>query len=355
MKGVLAALDHLDGRQAAALIVDGRLRDLLIDPPEDDPRPVPGQIHRAIPERPAKGMGGVMLRLAGGARGFLRQAKGIAPGKPLLVQVATVAERHKAAPVTTRLMLKGRAAIVTPGAPGRNIARRIRDAGIRAELGALADAVMADAPPDMGLILRSAAAHLDSDAIRDEIAALLDTARAILSDPGREAELLLDAPTAHEVAWRDWTDPFPDQVDRHPGSFADHGLFEMLDALQAPEVALPGGARLSIEPTRALTAVDIDTGGDFSPAAGLKANLAAMRALPLQLRLRGLGGQIVIDPAPMPRKDRRGVEQALSRALREEGTETAILGWTTAGLIELQRKRDRFPLADLLQGIALEG
>ena len=355
MKGVLAALDHLDGRQAAALIVDGRLRDLLIDPPADDPRPAPGQIHRAIPERPVKGMGGVMLRLAGGARGFLRQGRGVAPGKPLLVQVATVAERSKAAPVTTRLMLKGRAAIVTPGAPGRNIARRIRDAEVRAELAALADTAMSDAPSGMGLILRSAAAHLDADAIRDEIAALLDTARAILSDPGCEAELLLDAPTAHEAAWRDWTDPFPDQVDRRPGSFADHGLFEMLDALQMPEVPLPGGARMSIEPTRALTAVDIDTGGDFSPAAGLKANLAAIRALPLQLRLRGLGGQIVIDPAPMPRKDRRSVEQALSRALREEGTETAILGWTTAGLIELQRKRDRFPLADLLRGIASGG
>ena len=54
-----------------------------------------------------------------------------------------------------------------------------------------------------------------------------------------------------------------------------------------------------IEPTRALVAVDINTGPDTSPAAGLKANIAAIRALPRELRLRGLGGQVVIDSCPL--------------------------------------------------------
>ena len=81
-----------------------------------------------------------------------------------------------------------------------------------------------------------------------------------------------------------------------------------LDALRAAHVPLGGGASMYVEPTRALVAVDVNTGGDTTPAAGLKANIAAARELPRQLRLRGLGGQITLDLAPMPKKDRRQFE-----------------------------------------------
>ena len=100
-----------------------------------------------------------------------------------------------------------------------------------------------------------------------------------------------------------------------------------------------------IEATRALVAVDVNTGGDFSFAAGLKANLAAARDLPRQLRLRGLGGQVVIDFAPVGKKDRLSIEQVLTRALRADAIDTNIVGWTPLGHLELQRKRERLPLA----------
>ena len=103
-----------------------------------------------------------------------------------------------------------------------------------------------------------------------------------------------------------------------------------------------------VEPTRALVAVDVNTGGDTSPAAGLKANLAAARELPRQLRLRGLGGQITLDLAPMAKKDRRGFETALRAAFRKDGVETALVGWTPLGHYELQRKRDRVALSEVL-------
>ncbi|HBN32176.1 MAG TPA: ribonuclease G, partial [Rhodobacteraceae bacterium] len=82
--------------------------------------------------------------------------------------------------------------------------------------------------------------------------------------------------------------------------------------------------------------------------AGLKANLAAARDLPRQLRLRGLAGQIVVDFAPMGKKERRTVEQAMNRALRQDTVETNLVGWTPLGHMELQRKRDRIPLTQLV-------
>ncbi|MCA9002375.1 MAG: ribonuclease E/G, partial [Planctomycetes bacterium] len=155
-------------------------------------------------------------------------------------------------------------------------------------------------------------------------------------------ELLLDGPGPHEAAFRDW--PAPDLLDAEPGSFERHGVLDLLGALHGPEVALGQGAFAYIEPTRALIAVDVNTGADTSPAAGLKANLGTARALPRALRLRGLGGQIVIDPAPMPKKDRRAFEQALRAAFRTDPIETALVGWTPLGHFELQRKRERLPL-----------
>ena len=81
------------------------------------------------------------------------------------------------------------------------------------------------------------------------------------------------------------------------------------------------------------------------PAAALKANIAAARDLPRQLRLRGLGGQVVVDFAPMPKRDRATVEQVLRAAFKGEAAETSLAGWTALGLYELVRKRDRLPLA----------
>lgn len=345
MKGRVVVLSHLDGREAAALMVDGRLEDLLVAAGPDGP-PAPGAIFRGVVDRPVKGQGGVFLRLPDGLRAFLREAKGLRPGQPLLVQVTGHAEPGKAVPVTTRLLFKSRHAIVTPDAPGLNLSRRIRDEGERARLAEIAASAMAGS--DHGLILRSAAEDAGDEEIAADIAAMRDLAAQVMGDASREPELLLDGPGPHLLAWRDWADPPPDEVAEGPGAFADHGVLEALGGLGRAEVALGGGATMWVEPTRALVAVDINTGADTTPAAGLKANLAAARELPRQLRLRGLGGQVAIDFAPMPKNDRRAVEGVLKAAFRADPVETALAGWTPLGHYELQRKRERLPLAGVL-------
>ena len=114
MKGRTIVLDHLDGVEAAALMVDGILHDLLVD---DESMPRPGAIFRAICDRPLKGQGGMMLRLPEGGTAFLRAGRGLKPGQAMLVQVTGYAEDGKAVPVTDRVLYKSRYAIVTPGKP----------------------------------------------------------------------------------------------------------------------------------------------------------------------------------------------------------------------------------------------
>jgi ribonuclease G len=349
MKGRVVVLDEIAGRQAAALVVDGRLEDLRVDPADD--RAIPGAIYRAVADRPVKGQGGIFVKLPQGT-GFLRQISGIAPGQRLLVQVTGPAEDGKAVPVTARLLFKSRFAILTPDAPGLNISRRIRDEDRRAELQAIAEAQMAGAAETLGLILRSACWDAEEDAVAEDIAAMRGLAEAVLADVTGGPELLVEGAGAHELAFRDWLDPAVDDADTEAGSFARHGVAEAVEALLLPRISLDSGGHMMLEPTRALVAVDVNTGPDTSPAASLKVNIAAARELPRQLRLRGLGGQVVVDFAPMPKRDRHILDQVMKAAFKAEG-ETNLAGWTTLGLYELTRKRDRLPLANLLDG-ALE-
>ena len=347
MKGVVIALDQIGGRDAAALIVDGVLMDFAIDPPEGAP-PQAGAIFRAVADRQMKGQGGIFLKLPDGSSAFLKQTGGIAPGQHLLVQVTGHAEAGKAVPVTTRLLFKSRFAIVTPDAPGLNISRRIKDEARRAALEALATGGMAGADERYGLILRSAAEAEDDAVIADDLRAMRELAEKVMADLPGAPELLVDAVGAHELAWRDWVDPDPDEVADGKDAFRHLGVLELLDALRRPIVALGGGASMAVEPTRALVAVDVNTGADTSPAAALKANIAAARDLPRQLKLRGLGGQVVVDFAPMPKRDRAVLDQVLKAAFRHDGAETTLAGWTLLGNYELQRKRERMPLATSL-------
>lgn len=344
MKGRHVIIGRLFGREAAALMVDGQLHDLLADPAPVTPF-APGAILRGKVERLAKGQGGVFVRLPEGARGWLRDRAGVGEGQAVLVQVTGVAEEGKAIPVTTRLIFKGALAIVTPGAPGVNVSRRIRDSEVRVHLQGLGEGAMAD--HDHGLILRSLAETAEDEAIREEIGTLADLATRILGEGTGGPELLLDAPMPAEAAWLDWNDPAPDQVDEGEDSFDTLGVTEAVETLLRPEVTLPGGASAVIEPTRAVVAVDVNTGADTSPAAALKANIALARDLPRQLRVRGLGGQVVVDFAPMPKRDRAVLDQVLRAAFRGDAAETVLVGWTAMGLYEINRKRDRVMLARL--------
>lgn len=338
MKGRTIVLDHLGEVEAAALMVDGKLDDFLFD--GNGPRP--GTIYRAIADRPVKGQGGMFLKTPDGAA-FLRQVKGLAPGQALLVQVAGYAEPGKAIPVTTKLLFKSRYAIVTPNAPGLNISRSIKDEAERDRLLEIAHDAMDGA--ELGLILRSCCAGVGADDIAEDIAAMCDLARTVQTDTGTDSETLINGDGPHVLAWRDWVDPA--EVATDAGSFESQGVLDALDAVREARVPLEGGASMFVEPTRALVAVDVNTGNDTSLAAGIKANIACARALPRALRLRGLGGQIVLDLAPMPKKDRRIFEDALRAAFRTDAIETALVGWTPLGHYELQRKRARPELREV--------
>tara|TARA_R110002074_G_scaffold125024_3_gene261911 strand:- start:690 stop:1712 length:1023 start_codon:yes stop_codon:yes gene_type:complete len=339
MKGRTIILGHLGEVEAAALMVDGKLDDLLTD----SDAPNPGTIYRAIADRPVKGQGGMFLKTPDGSA-FLRQIKGLAPGQAILVQVSGFAEPGKAIPVAAKILFKSRYAIVTPDAPGLNVSRSIKAENERDRLLEIAHDVAGEA--GHGLILRSSCAGAEAEAIADDIAAMLALADTVMNDDGSDMDVLVEGDGPHLLAWRDWTDPADVITDE--GGFETHGVLDALEVAKGAQVGLGGAASMFVEPTRALVAVDVNTGNDASLAAGIKANMACARALPRALRVRGLGGQITLDLAPMPKKERRAFETALRQAFRGDDVETTLVGWTPLGHYELQRKRARVVLAEVL-------
>ena len=313
MKGRQILIEPLPaGGHAAALMVDGRLEDLLVDPDPADASPRPEAIYRAVPARPMKGIGGAIVDLGGGLSGFLRGPPAAAPGRPLLVQVSGWAEAGQGAAGQRPAAAQGAHRDPHPrraGVERRPLAARPRPARRARRPRGRGDG---GRDPDLGLILRSAAADAPDAEIAAEIAALRRDWEA-LAPAGRPGRLR-PAPGAAAEALRDWREPGT-AVREAATALADAGVWEEVEALRLPAVALGQGS-MTIEPTRALVAVDVNTGADLSPAAALKANLAAAAELPRQLRLRGLGGQVTIDFAPLARADRPRVEGRWPRAPR---------------------------------------
>jgi len=159
----------------------------------------------------------------------------------------------------------------------------------------------------------------------DTISAVLVTPRA---ESRRVAEVLgLEAPV--ELAAEGWS--LFDAVD------------EQVEVALSKTVKLPGGGRLIIEPTSALTAVDIDSGAGSIAVA----NEQAMIVLARQLRLRNIAGHVVVDLIAHPNRAKH--LRALREACAADPTETQVRGFTPSGMIDVLRHRSRASLAEVLQ------
>lgn len=124
--------------------------------------------------------------------------------------------------------------------------------------------------------------------------------------------------------------------------FAAFGVDEAIEAALRPEVKLPSGGSLIIEHTRALTVIDVNSGGS-DPA---RANYEAMAAVALELRRRNVSGHILIDV--IPTKARAALPRILTKALAADPNPAQVVGLTSLGLLEMTRQRMGLSLGEAL-------
>lgn len=376
-------LSRARGRLWVALREGDRLVSLTVEDPAAGP--LPGRIARGRITRVMAGMQAAFVELGDDATGLLPASalvdpraprRGpidelLQPGRELLVQVRRAARDGKVAELTARIELVGRYLIFHPTGTRRAISRRVRDPEVRDRLAA---ALARIDRPDGGWIARSAAASAPAEAVLDEAERLRSRWRKIAEradapgaprvlwhEPDLVACAVRDAPCADEVVeivvddvdlrsavLERLPDTAPDLVGRvrlvqPAGRLYDEEISSAVAEILEERVPLPSGGSITIEQTAAVVSIDVDSGsegGRAAPDALERANRDAAREIPRQLRLRNLGGIVVVDWIPLPDGEAMArVLEVFSAEIARDPARTRVAGPSGVGLFEFTRER----------------
>ncbi|KXF80038.1 ribonuclease G [Enterovibrio coralii] len=304
-------------------------------------------------------------------------------GQDIVVQVVKDPLGTKGARLTTDITLPSRYLVFMPGASHVGVSQRIESEEERERL----KNIVADYCDDLGgFIIRTAAEGASDEEMAHDAAFLkrlwnkvierrskrpsksmlygeLGLAQRILRDfVGTEINMIrIDSRTAME-ALREFTEEFvPELSERIELYTGEQPIFDMYDTENEIQrsldrkVELKSGGYLIIDQTEAMTTIDINTGA-FVGRRNLEetifnTNIEATRAIARQLRLRNLGGIIIIDFIDMSSDEhRQRVIQSLELALSRDRVKTNINGFTQLGLVEMTRKRTRESIEHVLCG-----
>jgi ribonuclease E len=299
----------------------------------------------------------------------------LAPQQKVLVQIMKEPTGNKGPRLTGNVSLPGRYVVLIPFGKGVNLSRRIRSEGERNRLRALA--VLAK-PEGMGLLVRTEAEDTTEEAILEDLEQLRKQWESVQQDANStRAPALLNRDDdfiqrvlrdmySQEVnrividseqglkrvkqtlaGWNDGQLPAGVVVDRHRERQPILEYFRVNSAIREalkPRVDLPSGGYIIIEPTEALTVIDVNSGSftrsNTSRETVLWTNCEAATEIARQMRLRNIAGVIIIDFIDMDyRKDQLQVLEHFNKQLRVDKARPQIAQLSELGLVELTRKR----------------
>ncbi len=302
-------------------------------------------------------------------------------GQEVLVQVAREPIGSKGARITSHLSLPGKYLVLLTMMDRVGVSRRIEDEAERKRLKAVVEEIK---PPGTGFIVRTAGQGMGEDDLREDLEFLMKLSRSILVKKERAGapsmihrELDLGQRMVRDLLTQDvdalivdseaefqrlseFAESFLPRVAgsirRYEGRdpiFEHYGLEMEIKRALGKKVWLKSGGSIVIETTEALTAVDVNTGKyvgkrDLEDTI-LRTNLEAVREIAYQLRLRNIGGLVIIDFIDMERADNREkVYNALEEAMKADTKKTNILKISELGIVEMTRKRSRENLTQAL-------
>jgi len=314
-----------------------------------------------------------------------RQAPPIASllreGQELIVQVSREPISSKGPRLTTQIGLAGRYLVYLPNLDHVGIARRLEDPAERARLLAIGESIN---PDKGGIIIRTVAEGRQEPEMRQDLDFLLRLwsdieKRAKSAAPGsmihKELNLYLrvmrdyvddevekihvDSREAYE-SMKKFARRFMPEVAKklyyYPGNrpiFDVYGVEEEIERALQRRVPLKSGGHLVIDQTEALIAIDVNSGSFVGSRnmeeTGFKTNLEAVHEIVHQLRLRNLGGIIVVDFIDMREEEnRQRLMEVLAEALERDKAKTHVVQLSELGLVEMTRKRTRESLGRIL-------
>ncbi len=301
-------------------------------------------------------------------------SKVLRPGQEILVQIVKEPTGTKGAFLTTWISLAGRYLVLTPGQEQIGVSRKVSDQEERGRLRELLEGI--DPGEDMGIIIRTAAANASREEIEADLEYLQDLWVDIVERANSSApqSLIHQEVDLAERVMRDyltenikeiWTDDsdmaermgkitkdiYPSKrkmvklhSDPRQSLWDRFNLQTQIYEITSREISLPSGGRVAFDQTEALMAIDINSGKTQNKASFhsmvLQTNIEAARAIARHLRLRDIGGQIVIDFIELRDKSSvREVEKAFQEAMRPDRARYEIGSISPFGLLEIVRQR----------------
>ena len=353
------------GNRKIALIEDGQL--VQYHQSADAGQVKAEEIYLGRVTRVMKNLQAAFIRIATGQDGFLpfnEIPQGIQPmpGDVLLVQVKKPPLPGKAAYMTAKISLAGSLCLLLPTQSGVSVSKRIRKDAQRKELTSLAKKL---APEGMGLILREDSLKADPALIAQEVESLkqkfleikekaagLTAPALVLSSPDAVLRLLRDEKQAPLKILCNEPENLPDygiDVTKTANPMQLHEVAHKLQKALRRKISLKSGATLVIDPCEAMTVIDVNTGqniaGKDRAKTLLKTNIEAAQEIARLLRLRRVGGIVLIDFIDMASSaHREEVLLALQEALAKDPVKCSVHGFTSLGFLELTRKKTDEPL-----------
>jgi len=308
----------------------------------------------------------------------------LSEGQEVLVQVLKDPLGTKGARLTTLLSIPSRYLVLLPFDKHVGVSARIEDEAERARLKAVVGGLMEQRAPAFGAIVRTAGEGADAASLQadleflvrlwDSVSARARTARPgtlvhgdlplsmrILRDLlGTEVDRVRIDNAAEHERLRRFAETFVPasvhKIEHHDGTapiFDLYGVEDDLNRALDRRVDLKSGGHLVIDQTEAMTTIDVNTGAYTGhknlEETILKTNLEAAQSIARQLRLRNLGGIIILDFIDMQNDAHRGqVLRALEKELRRDPARTTVHPFSPLGLVEMTRKRTRESLGHIL-------
>ena len=396
-------LVHFDGDSAAvAILEDYRLMEVY--PPHGDENHLLGNIYLGKVENVLPGMQAAFVNIGLEKNSFLYVEDVLLPGaaygqstneekehraieelvkkgQQLTVQIFKEPSGTKGARVTMHPSLPGRYLVLLPCGDYIAVSRRIEDEDERNRLKEL---IRGELPPHMGAIIRTVAEHASAEPLLSDLRSLIKEWKRILgraaksnaptllhsdmdqlcrvirsANPVDTGKILVRCQEDYERVGEVINTVAPAllpnlRLEESRDLFLDYDVYNQMERALARKVWLPSGGYIIVDQVEALTAIDVNTGkyvGEHSlNDTVFKTNMEAVVEIARQLRLRNIGGIVIIDFIDMEvDEDREQLLKALEEEVKRDRIRVTVMGMTQLGLVELTRKKNGHDLTSLVE------
>ena len=291
------------------------------------------------------GKKGFLIKLPNGGTGFLSTRKSYAMGSKVTVVAKTIFDEEKLQRFSDKFIYRTKYFVFKEGKPFVFLSKKLNTISFPNVLKAKIISKLKLNKLRFSVIIRSQAIELKEKSLLTCFSESFTKLIYIFNDlaSGIKEEIIYSSKDFVLDMYKDKKDF---KIIEEQGIFELTGIWDEIDFYSKEKIFFSSDSYLLVEQTAALCAIDVNTGNDFSRAID-EINLDACDSIVKSIRIKGIGGKIIIDFVPSSLKNRVKIKTILAKMFSSDPITTKIYGWTRGGNFEIDRERSKVPLSFL--------